>query len=146
MMGGSANEPSVDNSTLYEVRENHMTGPSYILLYVKDPAKSAAFYTDLLGRPPVENSPTFALFALPSGLKIGLWSKPNVDPLATAEAGSTELAFSVESQSDVEEVYRKWEGRGFLILQKPVQLDFGYTFVATDPDGHRLRVFAPSNP
>jgi len=25
-----------------------------------------------------------------------------------------------------------------------VQLDFGRTFVATDPDGHRLRVFVPA--
>jgi len=29
------------------------------------------------------------------------------------------------------------------IIQEPVQMDFGYTFVATDPDGHRLRVFVP---
>jgi hypothetical protein len=26
----------------------------------------------------------------------------------------------------------------------PVQMDFGTTFVATDPDGHRLRVFVPA--
>jgi hypothetical protein len=25
-----------------------------------------------------------------------------------------------------------------------VQMDFGVTFVATDPDGHRLRVFVPA--
>jgi len=25
-------------------------------------------------------------------------------------------------------------------------MDFGFTFVALDPDGHRLRVFAPSAP
>jgi hypothetical protein len=25
-------------------------------------------------------------------------------------------------------------------------MDFGCTFVALDPDGHRLRVFAPSAP
>ncbi|MBU2848483.1 drug:proton antiporter, partial [Acidithiobacillus ferriphilus] len=24
--------------------------------------------------------------------------------------------------------------------------DFGYTFLAIDPDGHRLRVFAPTAP
>ena len=29
------------------------------------------------------------------------------------------------------------------ILQEPVQMDFGHTFVASDPDGHRLRVFVP---
>ena len=29
------------------------------------------------------------------------------------------------------------------IAQAPATLDFGHTFVALDPDGHRLRVFAP---
>jgi len=28
------------------------------------------------------------------------------------------------------------------VAQKPVDMDFGHTFVALDPDGHRLRVFA----
>jgi predicted enzyme related to lactoylglutathione lyase len=32
---------------------------------------------------------------------------------------------------------------GVAIAQKPVEMDFGYTFTALDPDGHRLRVFAP---
>ena len=31
---------------------------------------------------------------------------------------------------------------GFPIALEPTTLDFGYTFVATDPDGHRLRVCA----
>jgi hypothetical protein len=30
------------------------------------------------------------------------------------------------------------------VLQRPVDLDFGRTFVVLDPDGHRLRVFAPA--
>jgi hypothetical protein len=29
------------------------------------------------------------------------------------------------------------------IAQEPTAAEFGYTFVALDPDGHRLRVFAP---
>jgi predicted lactoylglutathione lyase len=28
------------------------------------------------------------------------------------------------------------------VLQKPTQMDFGYTFTVADPDGHRLRAFA----
>lgn len=34
--------------------------------------------------------------------------------------------------------------RGLTILQEPVRMDFGTAFVATDPDGHRLRVFVPA--
>jgi len=47
--------------------------PNFILLYVESPAASAAFYADLLGRPPVEASPTFAMFGLASGVMLGLW-------------------------------------------------------------------------
>jgi hypothetical protein len=32
------------------------------------------------------------------------------------------------------------------IAQAPTAMDFGMTFVALDPDGHRLRVFAPVVP
>ena len=39
--------------------------------------------------------------------------------------------------------YRDWSLRGLPILQAPIDMDFGRTFVALDPDGHRLRVFAP---
>jgi len=37
---------------------------SFVLLYVERPPASAAFYADLLGRPPVETSPTFAMLPL----------------------------------------------------------------------------------
>jgi predicted enzyme related to lactoylglutathione lyase len=37
-----------------------------------------------------------------------------------------------------------WSKRGLTIAQPPTQMDFGHTFVALDPDGHRLRVFAPA--
>lgn len=43
---------------------------------------------------------------------------------------------------DVEQLYRDWTARGFAIPLEPTTLAFGYTFVATDPDGHRLRVCA----
>ena len=38
--------------------------PDFMLLYVDSPARSARFYADLLGKEPVEASPTFVLFAL----------------------------------------------------------------------------------
>ena len=33
-------------------------------------------------------------------------------------------------------------GNGVQILQAPVTLEFGHTFVGADPDGHRLRVYS----
>ena len=60
-----------------------------------------------------------------------------------AYGGASELAFSVADRSVVNDMHADWAGRGVAIAQRPVALDFGYTFVAVDRDGHRLRVFAP---
>ena len=120
-----------------------MADPNFIILYVDSPAASADFYAALLGKPPVESSPTFAMFALPSGVMLGLWSRQTVEPAASATlGGGSEVAFAVDSKDEVTALYDAWTGRGLRVAQKPVDLDFGHTFVALDPDGHRLRVFA----
>jgi len=116
---------------------------NYILLYVDNPVASANFYAGLLDKKPVESSATFALFVLNSGVKLGFWSKHTVEPGATAVGGS-ELAFSVADNNTVRNWHADWMKRGLPIVQAPTEMDFGFTFVATDPDGHRLRVFAPS--
>lgn len=43
----------------------------------------------------------------------------------------------------VDTMYTDWKRRGLEIIQAPTRMSFGATFVALDPDGHRLRVFAP---
>jgi predicted enzyme related to lactoylglutathione lyase len=121
-----------------------MFDPNFVLLYVSNPTNSAAFYAELIGRPPVEASPTFAMFALSSGTMLGLWSKHTVEPSAPASVGGSELAFAVSDADVVRATHSDWARRGLPIAQPPTELDFGYTFVALDPDGHRLRVFAPS--
>lgn len=124
-----------------------MLVPTYALLYVRNPAASATFYTPLLGRAPVEESPTFVLYVLDSGHKVGFWQRDGVLPPAPAADGrggaSFELAFPVADAATVEALYAEWRARGVPIAQAPVAMDFGHTFVALDPDGHRLRVFAP---
>jgi predicted enzyme related to lactoylglutathione lyase len=119
-----------------------MTEPNFVILYVNDATAAAAFYADLLGRKPVEAAPTFAMFALESGVMLGLWTKRGVEPAATA-AGGSELGFSVESAGRVDALCSEWRARGLEVIQAPTEMDFGRTFVALDPDGHRLRVFAP---
>jgi len=119
-----------------------MLEPNYILLYVNDPIASEKFYSDLLGLKPVESSPTFALFVLSSGVKFGLWSKHTVEPAATLTGGGCEIAISVADNDAVEALHTEWSQRGLTILQPPTDLDFGHTFVALDPDAHRIRVLA----
>lgn len=121
-----------------------MTDPNFIILYVNSPANSTVFYEDLLGKKPIEESSTFAMFALGSGVMLGLWSKHTVEPAAIETAGCGELAFAVASNDMVNAMHADWSTRGLTILQAPTYMDFGYTFVALDLDGHRLRVFAPS--
>ncbi len=116
---------------------------SFVLLYVENPLASAGFYADLLGRPVIESSPTFAMLPLTDGVMLGLWSRQTVEPAATAQAGAGEVAFTVADAAAVEAMFADWKRRGLTILQQPRRMDFGHTFLAADPDGHRLRVFAP---
>jgi predicted enzyme related to lactoylglutathione lyase len=121
-----------------------MTDPNFILLFVENPAVSAAFYSTLLGRAPVEMSPTFAMFALASGLKLGLWSRHTAEPAPTVAGGGAEIGIAVSTAAEVRTVHEAWKAQGVPILQPVTQMDFGLTFVGTDPDGHRLRVFHPA--
>lgn len=115
---------------------------NHVILYVANPPASADFYAALTGRAAVEVSPTFALLILPSGLKLGLWSRDTVEPSAAAAGGGAELCFSVADEAAVRAIHDEWSGRGMTMLQQPTRMDFGFTFTATDPDGHRLRVYA----
>ncbi|MGI8766412.1 MAG: VOC family protein, partial [Gemmatimonadaceae bacterium] len=56
-------------------------------------------------------------------------------------AGATEICFV---EDDVDGMHAAWVARGIPIAQAPTDLDFGRTFVALDPDGHRVRVFRPA--
>ncbi len=116
---------------------------SFVLLYVDNPPASAAFYADLLSKKPIETSPTFAMLPLGDEVMLGLWLRNTVEPVATAPGGG-EVAFTAADADDVERTHADWKKRGLPIAQAPTAMDFGHTFVALDPDGHRLRVFAPA--
>ena len=120
-----------------------MLNPNFIILYVKQPAVSATFYSILLGRAPAESSPAFVMFALESGVMLGLWSSADVKPASTSPGGS-ELAITVANKEAANTLHANWREQGIAILQTPTQMDFGYTFVGIDPDGHRLRIFCPT--
>ena len=113
------------------------------LLYVDEPLKSAAFYEKLLRAPPVEASPGFAIFALTPPTMLGLWKRADVMPKVIAPTGCNEVGFQVENNSIVDDFFTEAKKIGATVLQEPAQMDFGYTFTVADPDGHRLRVFAP---
>ena len=118
-----------------------MIHPDMMILYVADAERSAAFYADLLGCAPVEASANFAMFVLPSGLKLGLWARSGVLPQPTAAAGASELVMALDQPVQLQQLFADWQLRGVSIAQPPTEMDFGLTFMALDPDQHRLRVF-----
>ncbi|MER9163890.1 MULTISPECIES: VOC family protein [unclassified Mesorhizobium] len=118
-----------------------MATPNFVILYVDQPQQSGAFYSALLGRQPVESSPTFVLFVLDAGFKLGLWSRHTAEPAAAASGGGAEIVFALDTPDAVDAAHADWSGRGLNILQTPTDMDFGRTFVALDPDNHRLRVY-----
>lgn len=120
-----------------------MHDPNFVILYVADAPTSAAFYAELLGTQPVESSPGFAMFVLSSGFRLGLWTWHTVQPAATGTVGGGELVFTVADADAVGATHADWSRRGLRIAQEPTAMEFGHTFTALDPDGHRLRVYAP---
>lgn len=110
----------------------------FVLLFVKNPLASCDFYRRLLQLEPVEQSPTFALFALENGVSLGLWSSATAEPAVVVGGGGSEICFSAEN---VDEVYAKGLELGIHIAQAPTDMDFGRTFVGLDPDGHRIRIY-----
>ncbi len=113
------------------------------ILYVRDLEASVAFYAAIVGDP-VERSPGFAMFVFDSGARLGLWTADAVAPKPEGGPGACELS-AATSRAMVDALHAQWAARGVAIAQAPTQMDFGYTFAARDPDGHRLRVFAPGD-
>jgi Lactoylglutathione lyase and related lyases len=120
-----------------------MPDPNLIILYVKDPSESAAFYGKLLDRAPFAAFPTYVAFALEGGLTLGLWSTSARDFVSSGTSHRAELAIMVETDRAVEALYEEWRRKGVTIEQEPMNAVFGRTFVALDPDGHRIRVCTP---
>ncbi|MCD0503436.1 VOC family protein [Bordetella petrii] len=117
-----------------------MIDPNLIILYVDSPDRSARFYTELLHKEPIHSTASFAKFKLDSGLMLGLWARQTVSPRAISAGRAGELAIPVPDRETVRALHADWTERGIPIAQPPTDLDIGHTFVALDPDGHRLRV------
>jgi len=118
----------------------------FVILYVENPPRSASFFADLLNRRIVDQSEGFAMLALSDGVMLGLWRRDEVEPPAQGGPGAQEIALTTPDEADVDATCRDWAKRGVAIAQRPVDMDFGRCFTALDPDGHRIRVFAPRGP
>ena len=116
--------------------------PNSVILYVSDVEASTAFYRRILDHEPIETYPGFSVFKLSDGMTLGLQAADEIEPVAEPYVGGAELSLSNVEHADVDRLHAQWEMLSIPMVLEPTVLEFGYTFVATDPDGHRLRVCA----
>lgn len=117
--------------------------PNLIILYVENPIASGEFYQKLFNTEPDVRLPTWVAFSFNNGLNLGLWSTTASDFVSCGKGNRTELSFMVKDIQTVDALYQQWSDSGVQIEQRPRQAVFGRTFVALDPDGHRIRVCIP---
>ena len=116
--------------------------PNGVILYVSDVEASTTFYRRILGHEPIKTYPGFSVFTLSDETTLGLRAADEIEPAAEPYVGGTELSLSNVKHADVDRLHAQWKALGIPMVLEPTVLEFGYTFVATDPDGHRLRVCA----
>ncbi|MCX5513611.1 glyoxalase [Kaistia algarum] len=117
-----------------------MANLNLIVLYVEDPAVSTAFYEKLLGAAPLVTSPNFHAFPMAGNGMLGLWRKSHVKPEPVGSGAANEIGIMLSDADAITACYQSWVAAGIDIEQELATLDFGPTFVARDPDGHRIRV------
>jgi catechol-2,3-dioxygenase len=118
------------------------TGVHHVGLYAKDPAVSAAFYSDILGMQPVGGSgPEY-----PLGASAFVCSRPDEEPHEIALFANptlAHLAFKVSSLEEFRSVYAR-------VLDRNIAVKFAFNhgvsfaFYFDDPDGHMVEVYWPT--
>lgn len=117
--------------------------PNLVLFYVKNTEISALFYEKVFSTKPVAVYPTYAAFSFDNGFNFSLWSTQAKNFVSGGTGHRSELSFMVNDEKTVRELCQKWKELGVTIEQDLHEAVFGLTFVALDPDGHRLRVCMP---
>lgn len=116
-----------------------------VVFYVEDIESSKSFYAKVFDAKSNVLSPTFVFIPLLSNLSLGLKQLDQTVPPANKSGGGTELSLIVENEVELNELYLEWRSKEVRFFQQPTELVFGKTFVALDPDEHRIRVFAPKS-
>ena len=120
-----------------------MPSPNLVLFYVKSPLESSLFYEKIFSLKPVAAFPTYVAFTFANGFTFSLWSTEAKNFISSGTGHRSELAFMVSDDDEVRSLRDTWGRLGATIEQDLHQAVFGLTFVALDPDGHRIRVCVP---
>src|SRR3989338_5315989 len=112
--------------------------PNLLLFYVENPQDSALFYEKIFARKPLASHPTYVAFSFENGFTFSLWSTKAKNFVSGGTGHRSELSFMVEDEETVRELRRQWGEFRVAIEQDLHEAVFGLTFVAFDPDGHRI--------
>ena len=122
----------------------------HFILYVKDQARSTAFYAQVLGGPPALNVPGMTEFALAENTILGLMPISSIkrllgdklpDPSPCADVPRSEVYLLVNHPL---EYHRRALEAGAVELSGLENRDWGHrTAYSLDPDGHVLAFAEP---
>jgi len=116
-----------------------------ITLGVKDLATSIRFYKEGLGFPQMESPPEVAFFTL-NGTWLGLYNREELAKDATVKSdgsgfNSFTLSHNVETEEDVDTIFKKAIDAGASIAKEPQKASWGgYSGYFKDPDDHLWEV------
>lgn len=113
-----------------------------IVLYVEDVQLSMSFYERVFECQPKLLSPTFAVVEFAENVKITLKQADALTPSSQVRGGGTELSIPATSRIELDNLFEQWKKLSVVFAQEREKSVYGVNFVALDPDGHRLRVFA----
>lgn len=120
-----------------------MLTPNLMLLYVKNPQESELFYEKIFKTKAVASFPTYVAFRFANGLTVSLWSMQADNFVSGGKGHRFELSFMVPNEDQIRTLRNEWKELSVHIEQDLHEAVFGLTFVALDPDGHRIRVCIP---
>lgn len=113
-----------------------------IVLYVESVQLSMVFYKKVFECEPKLLSPTFVVVEFAENVKITLKQTDALTPSSSVRGGGTELSIPTINRTELDTLFEKWQALGVNFAQEREESVYGINFVALDPDGHRLRVFA----
>ncbi len=113
--------------------------PNLQLIYVSDIERSTTFYKTIFEADPVFSRPRYVAFSAGGEALFAIWTGGTI-PDITAPRFS-EIGIMLPSNEDVDRLFKKWQRNPDIkIVQEPCTEVFGLTFLASDPDGHIIRV------
>lgn len=109
------------------------------LVYVSDIARSTSFYKTIFKSEPIFESPRYVAFSVGAEVLFAIWTGGTKPDRSTPRF--SEIGIMLKSNDDVDNLFKEWQQiPNIEIVREPYDEVFGRTFLASDPDGHIIRV------